>query len=183
MEKPLIETWQESSKSLAGLFQTISDKNLAMTRALLGNLASMQWEKMTRTALQMSEQIETAGKKGFMDNSALSFPIGIPSDSDIQAFKELSEIYQAAFDKIGESQISVSKSYLDLFSDYAKNLKESRDINDIVATNFDYLSNLMMTVKSSALDSLEVGDSIKTALVAWSGNSLQERESRTSSIH
>ncbi|MGH8549377.1 MAG: hypothetical protein ACRERU_12425 [Methylococcales bacterium] len=172
MEKPLIETWQESSKSLAGLFTDIGNKNITLTRELFGNLASKQWEKMTLASLQMSQQVGNTREKGSMDGSTISFPMLIPSDSDIQSFKELSEIYQAAFEKISESQISMSKSYLDLFSGYAENLKESRDMGDVVATNFDYLSNLMMTAKSGALDSLTVGESIKTALVAWSENSL-----------
>lgn len=170
MEKQFIENWQESSRSLAGLFKDIGDKNISLTRELVCNIASKQWDKMTLAALQLSQGIGDTGRKEFIDVSANSFLMPIPSDRDIESFKELSEIYQAAFERLCESQFAVSKSYLDLVSDYTDNLKKSRDINDVVATNFDYLSNLMMAAKSGALDSLQIGESIKTALVAWSEN-------------
>lgn len=173
MQKPLLQSWQESSRSLAGLFKDINDKNVGLAGELVSNLASKQWEKMTRAAIQITKEIGNTGKKGLFDVSAIGFPTRIPSDSDIRSFRELSDIYQAALENILESQFSMSTSYVSLFSDYTENLKDSRNFDDVVATNFDYLSNLMTTVKNGTLDSLKVSESIKTALVAWSENSLQ----------
>lgn len=184
MEKSFIESWQESSKSLAGLCKNISDKNVALTQELAGNLASKQFTTMTRTAFQMSHGIKNAGEKGFMDGSALFFPLRILSETSIQSVKELNEIYLAGLEKIRESQTSIWKSYVDLLSSYQDNLNKSRDVNDLVAVNFDLSSNLMMTAKTAALDNLTAAESIKTALVAWSNNSVQAIEDdRPAAIH
>ncbi|MGH8558535.1 MAG: hypothetical protein ACRESZ_13960 [Methylococcales bacterium] len=176
MDKSFIDTWQESSKSFAGLFKNISDKNIALSQKLCANLASKQFAKMTQAAFQMGREMKNAGEKGFFDGSINSLPIKTLSESYIQSVKEWNEIYLAGFEKISESQTSTWKSYIDLLPNYVENLNKSRDIDDVVAINFDYLSNLMMTAKSGALDSLRAGESIKTALVAWSDNSVQALE-------
>ncbi len=182
MEKSFIETWQESAKSLAGLFKQVSDKNVALTQTLYSNLASKQWSKMTQAAMEMTKGMGAAGDNK-LTVPKIAFSLQTPTDSDIRSFKEFIEIYQAAFENICDSQFSLSQSYIDLASAYAENLKKSRDIDDVVATNFDYLSNLMMMVKNGTLDSLEVGDSIKTALVAWAENSLPVPANHPRSVH
>ncbi|MGR9108170.1 MAG: hypothetical protein ACU843_14705 [Gammaproteobacteria bacterium] len=175
MENALIETWQKTSSSLARLWQETGEQNLAYAQELYGNLAGKQWEKITGAVNELARNMESSENRAF-DLSRLPFSMCIVSDQEIRSAKELTEIYHAAFERICDTQTSMAESYGALLSDYAANLGRSRKIDDVVATQFDFLSNLMTTVKDGSLDSLKVGESIKTALVAWSENSVKSSE-------
>ncbi|MGH8474739.1 MAG: hypothetical protein ACRER2_03050 [Methylococcales bacterium] len=182
MDNSFIDTWQESTKTFAGFLTTISDKNIALTQQLYSDIASKQFTKMTEVAFQMGCGMKNAGQTSFFDGSIYTVPSKMLSESYIKSVKELNEIFVAGYGKIYASQISVWKSYIDLLSGYCDNLNRSRGVDDVVATNFDYLSDLMKTAKSGALDGLVVGASIKTALVAWSDNSVQALEEEVEAI-
>lgn len=165
MEKPFLESWHESSQSLAGLCRNISDKNMALTQALCTNLASKQWSKMTQAAIDMTKDFNVSEvQTGKMPKFTLL------SESEIQSIRDLCEIYQAVTEKTFETQLKFSKTYFELCSDYSENLKKSRDLDDVVASNFDLIGNLLLNAKNFALDALEIQDASKFALVAWSEN-------------
>lgn len=169
------EIIKDSTNFITASFESlkqITESNIANAKSWFTSpLAVSDWAEVGKRSLSVANGWTDLGKR-IIDESIKPCILAFSPDAFVTAVKELNEITTAATENLRRSQVDAMNGYLDEFVQFSADLKKVNGADDLLATQMDFVVQLQQQAKDSTLASLQIFNSMKSALAAWTEKSL-----------
>jgi hypothetical protein len=155
-------------------WKQITESNIASAKTWFAPpLAAGDWAEVGRASLSLAHGWTDLSKR-IIDESLQPCVVAFSPNGYIAAAKELTEISATALEKLSRSQVEAMNGYLDELAQFAASLQKVKAVDDFFTTQVDFVIQLQQQAKASALANVQILNSARSALAAWSEKSLQK---------
>jgi len=177
MQDDLMKQWSEFIQASANSFKELTEANNATLNSMMQGAWNMnQMADLTKASMAATQQFNETNVAAF--NSLLKNQLKtINLNAYAMVLRELSQLSNDTMSRLMQHHFQMMQAYVENSAAHLEKLSQAENAQDLTQIQMHLFSEMQAQMKDNALQTINILESIKSALVAWSEKSVEQMSS------